>query len=223
MPNWCTNTVEIEGKPEDVKEVVDFLGEDRIKFNKIVPMPEDLNITSGSQTSLGLAVVNGGAQAKKFLGYKWIQDKGIVTEEQLRTWVQECDPEAWEIGLKAASNIEKYGHATWYGWAIENWGTKWEAHSVDEGEFTGDGYMVYCFDTAWSPPSPVIAELSRMFPKVYVTLKFIEAGVGFAGYEVYKSGEIDDSYEYNCSPTVDEYCEFCLEMCGYDPSDPEYQ
>jgi len=28
-------------------------------------------------------------------------------------------------GEKYKSNLDKYGYTTWYDWACDNWGTKW--------------------------------------------------------------------------------------------------
>ena len=50
--------------------------------------------------------------------------------------------------------------------------------------------MTYAFDTAWAPVSPVIQELSRMFPTAHITLTYREEGMGFKGTETYKGGEI---------------------------------
>ena len=48
-----------------------------------------------------------------------------------------------------------------YDWCVANWGTKWPASRVEvEGPVTGYDEktleVVFHFDTAWSPPMPVI-------------------------------------------------------------------
>ena len=50
-------------------------------------------------------------------------------------------------------NIEQFGYASWYEWAHDNWGTKWDACEVDVLEQT-DNSIKLTFDTAWSPPIP---------------------------------------------------------------------
>jgi hypothetical protein len=50
----------------------------------------------------------------------------------------------------------------WYGWAVENWGTKWNAR--DAKHSTKDPAHVLWFDTAWSPPVPVFESLAKQFP-----------------------------------------------------------
>ena len=42
----------------------------------------------------------------------------------------------------------------WYWWNIRNWGTKWDACEILH--FRGNGSFRLSFDTAWSPPQPII-------------------------------------------------------------------
>ena len=50
----------------------------------------------------------------------------------------------------------------WYGWRLQNWGTKWDACQV---EITRDDedYLEICFDTAWSPAQPVIEKIRELY------------------------------------------------------------
>ena len=50
----------------------------------------------------------------------------------------------------------------WYGWRLQNWGTKWDACQV---EITRDdeNYLEICFDTAWSPATPVIEKIRELY------------------------------------------------------------
>ena len=53
----------------------------------------------------------------------------------------------------------------WYGWRIENWGTKWEVQVDEWSELpTGDPDIVrfrIAFDSAWAPPVPVYEAMQR--------------------------------------------------------------
>jgi hypothetical protein len=89
-----------------------------------------------------------------------------------------------------AANIEKYGHASWYSWRIENWGTKWE---VSEGEFDYDPETKSAtgwFQTAWSPPVTVMEALTEL--GFIVELKYREEGMSFVG--VYTSEDGDECF-----------------------------
>jgi hypothetical protein len=66
-----------------------------------------------------------------------------------------------------------------YEWCVENWGTKWNAHEVRLVRRKRS--LVYIFDTAWSPPIPVVLAMSRRFPDLTFTLRYWEGGMGFKG------------------------------------------
>ena len=66
-----------------------------------------------------------------------------------------------------------------YEWCNSNWGTKWNAGSIDLKRTTRG--CTISFDTPWSPPSPVIVKASELFPKLTFTLKYWECGMGFKG------------------------------------------
>ena len=55
------------------------------------------------------------------------------------------------------------------------------------------------FDTAWSPPIPVIEKLAAMFPDHTFELKYFEGGMGFSGHARWSEGseEFHHQYEYN--------------------------
>jgi hypothetical protein len=75
-----------------------------------------------------------------------------------------------------------------YEWCIENWGTKWNfcrATVVSRIE-----EVVFGFETAWSPPIPVIEKMSAMFPKLGFKLRYFEGGMQFQGKCIFKGGEM---------------------------------
>src|SRR5690606_7892339 len=120
-----------------------------ISFDKIVPMPSALNISEGSQTLLGLAAVkalNGDtASASDYVSSRWMQDLGVDTVEKFIEHVRQ-DASTWELGEQAYKNIQETGHSTWYGWCVDNWGTKWDAYSV-YGPNLVEGGQEIVFDT----------------------------------------------------------------------------
>ena len=68
----------------------------------------------------------------------------------------------------------------WYHWHIDNWGTKWNSSEVTV-EHEGD-VLNYYFDTAWSPPEPVIQKLRELYPDVSISAFYDEPGMQIAGY-----------------------------------------
>jgi hypothetical protein len=96
----------------------------------------------------------------------------------------------------------------WYNWRVENWGTKWNGY---DGSFTDD-FTIFSFDTAWSPPLPVIRKLAELTGETFI-LEYIEEGMGFCGR--YTAGKDGDYYEfYN---DIQSAPEELLDALGYEP------
>lgn len=55
------------------------------------------------------------------------------------------------------------------------------------------------FDTAWSPPIPVIEKLASMFPDHEFELKYFEGGIGFSGHVHWSRGieKFHHQYDYD--------------------------
>ena len=92
------------------------------------------------------------------------------------------------------------GFPSWYAWRCARWGTKgaaayafvlWSPKSPAErlAEVVEEGSLQdsaeWSFDTAWSPPIPVVRELTRRFPRVEFTHDFIEEGADLSGHFVW--------------------------------------
>ena len=85
----------------------------------------------------------------------------------------------------------------WYDWCNANWGTKWNAY---DGQAVGGHDAGIGFNTAWSPPIPVIVELSKQIGKP-LRLTYDELGMDFCGELL---ANPDGTYEDNCySPRCD--------------------
>jgi hypothetical protein len=54
----------------------------------------------------------------------------------------------------------------------------------------GDAVLTYHFDTAYSPPVPVILRMSRKFPTLTFALNYFEMGMAFCGMVVLKNEEV---------------------------------
>jgi hypothetical protein len=78
------------------------------------------------------------------------------------------------------ANKEKYGFADWYDWSIANWGTKWSDCETElVHHFPTE--LLYRFDTAWSPPIPLIEKMSVKYPTLSFAIVYEELGMGFMG------------------------------------------
>ena len=112
---------------------------------------------------------------------------------------------------------------SWYGWRVENWGTKWDLSEQEQRDvadmlLSEDADFTACFDTAWSPPCQAIAALSAMFPNDRFVLHYLELGMLFAGTANISNGESieDDIFEDEESIRA-----FALEVFDYDLSEAD--
>lgn len=208
MPNHVTNILIIKDVPhvriEQILNSISGMNDDgeilAIDFNKIIPMPESLHIEDGSDLSLGLSIFHRNK----------LNSHNFGIEEAMRRYEALSDHRKENIKRladTAADNIDKYGHATWHNWAIENWGTKWNAYDIEEIPY---GVQ---FNTAWSTPFPVIVELSMQYPDATFEVSYADEDIGnnCGRYEL-KNGVIVE--QYFPPMNSDEAYEFAINILG---------
>jgi hypothetical protein len=172
MPNWCANTLNVFGDKADLEAFQQFMETEksRFDFNAILPQPKELEgIHSGNTTIDGV----------RYNLWREVDGRevGIKPDQELQL-----------IALCGASN--------WYDWNIANWGTKW--NNSDDGvhvDMISDSNLLYNFDTAWSPPIPVVEALVENFPKLNFLLDFEEPGMSFWGEMEWQNGDLVNQME----------------------------
>lgn len=211
MPNYCDGTITLYASDERIKEVFAAIhGKDDnpFDFNKIIPMPEALNVTQDFHEDLAYtAFICDGERLTKeeFLErLESSEENKMLCEEMTRYLFNESKDERisgifdrylqeWESGnankmldegTLLVSNIRNYGAPTWYEWCCKNWGTKWNSCDAEIRDHS------ICFYTAWSPCSEIIRALAVMFPDITFEYYYDEAGIGFCGREVYSNGSV---------------------------------
>lgn len=220
MPNWVQNNLKFDASDEEMQNILEAIKDDEagigsIDFNKITPMPESLKIECGSNTDKGLRMV------KEFLEslpeditnqegaydelMEFLSDRGKDLSEE--------DRKIWELGVKAVDNINRYDAPTWYEWAYQNWGTKWNAcHCSYNNED-----KTLNFQTAQRASLPVILKLSAAAPGVQMSLEFADEDIGHnCGRVVFKNGDIKEVYK---PEEGREAYEFSADVWNYDLSD----
>jgi hypothetical protein len=97
------------------------------------------------------------------------------------------------------------------------WGTKWDLDEQEQKDVANqlliNGFAN--FDTAWAPPSPVIAALAEKFPECEFHLAHFEGGCWFWGIEYY-SADGSSSEEHGSGGTAKEAANFLFEYMGFD-------
>lgn len=181
MPNWCHNKLTIEGDPTAVEKCVAGIAE-----------PEQESHPGGGETQPEpVAVENRSTQPLDF-------NQIVPVPVELR--------EALEDPRRAAQ-------ASWDAleWFLPHWGTM--RNAVFDGGFmalavdmevevprartpiVGSGNAFYAFETAWSPPVPVITALASAHATLDFELVWGELGAGVAGRVIWRGGELHSDEE----------------------------
>lgn len=207
MPNYVANIVRMKGiakRPLFTKRD----DERYFDFNKIIPMPESLDIECGStqdesimyyltdRCTVPVNCLNQNAEKELYAtvdiySENWAQKVFIRTQEIAYKATKAEKDKLFNNGKMYIENYRNYGVTTWYDWCIKNWGVKWNTCSnkqVNDNTIT--------FQTAWSAPLPVIKKLSEMYPNAIVSIMYADEDEGYnTGYFVFMNGEIIEGKE----------------------------
>lgn len=202
MPNYVVNIVKMRG----IAKLPLFSEEDGEKafdFNKLIPLPAELKMESGSMTERSIvyflterctmpiqkldqrkAAIVSELVTNMFRPTGWPEKVFDLIGQQMSGKTSEEQNKVYEAGRQYVSNYEKYGFPTWYEWCINNWGTKWNA---------GDTVIIDTdtihFHTAWSNPEPVIQKLAEMYPDAEIEHWWADEDVGHnTGHRTIRNG-----------------------------------
>ena len=70
----------------------------------------------------------------------------------------------------------------WYNWRNANWGTKWDAYSMEIDDSEMPNGLEVTFETAWSPPEEIHSAISEQFDDLSMSWFYDEPGQEVAGY-----------------------------------------
>lgn len=173
MPNWCENVLHVSGNLEDLKRFKEFAkGENGyLDFNRFVPYPEKYRKMDEEYRSYMEEI----EETRRMMEKETDREKRAVLAVKL------------QLLLNEAPETDGYNSGG-YEWCCANWGTKWNAAGVVLVE--RPSCLVYYFDTAWSPPIPVVMRMSEMFPMLTFTLEYCEEGIGLEGMLKVRGGKI---------------------------------
>jgi hypothetical protein len=91
----------------------------------------------------------------------------------------------------------------WYNKQCDNWGTKWNV--TDCNIDNEDTSISIWFETAWSPPIPLLEALTKKYTALSFTLEYSEGGMGFKGLFEGQRGEVirNDSWDMSCEDFIE--------------------
>ena len=170
MPHWCENYLRVTGEKEELQKFKEFAveKEEVLSANKFIPYPEEFNV-------LDKKIILQGEKRNKLI--EDLKKKGTP------------EAKAREESYAKYPSIKDGYNSGGYDWCIKNWGTKWgfcRSELVKEYE----DELLYRFETAWSPPLPLIKAMGEMFTELEFDLRYFECGMGFNGMYTVKNGEV---------------------------------
>ena len=196
MANWVLNQIYADKNTLDkIKELIVVKNEKGkliVDFNKLIPMPEDLNITAPSWY---ISVFSENSIQKSiepilkdiFKGNLQItQDQFVCLSMKILTNICVKNDPLMRM-IQGYYNIQKYGFPDWYDWCCENWGCKWNASDscIEENEIS--------YTTPWSPSMKIFEALAHRGLEFEVVCD-IEGEDDLMRLE-YRGGHVIESYE----------------------------
>lgn len=155
MPNWVRNSVSITG----TKANLDNLWE---RLVKSVELEKGFLATFKPMPAVLLTFSTGGTTDRE-------------TGERLSIWRDTPNGPSKIPADEMAAIVKEHGTASWYDWACDNWGVKWDGKMSLEG---GDGVVIerkarsiaFDWDAAWSYPEPIYQMIANEH-KVHVSVR----------------------------------------------------
>lgn len=216
MPNWVKNKI-IIGNSKYGKELInkyvalnEETGEIEFDFNKVIKMPEELQIEYSSRSDKALCLyvtyinpsISYYGEKEDKIGEKDYADLVCLLKERAITVSNfdlslekineligdNSEVDLLKLGKQQVENLQKYGALNWYDWSINNWGTKWNADDF----ISLDDDKTIMFSTAWDPAVPVVIEMSKQNPKMRFGFMYSDEEIGaHVGYFLMQNGRID--------------------------------
>lgn len=182
MPNWCSNTIVLTGRAEVLKKFDDQFKAPAERFSggTLYTAKDSFEPEEGWVTYK--AEPNGEDRLKVHYINEVVKEEGYTFSNFI--------PLTRDVFLNG-----------WYDWSVDNWGTKWDCgkyvsvtgledvdKAIEENKPDKELTLCYSFQTAWSPCTPVVAEMARQFPNLLVKHDFVEEGCQIAGIDEYEDG-----------------------------------
>lgn len=198
MPNWVRCYINFGGNDSDMNKVfhaiksIDKDGNENVfDFNKLIPMPDSLNIEAGSMSDLAYAYYMVKVRSTLPNNVFYSSKKDVIDRVEKDISISSHD--MLERGKVICNNYEKYGSKDWYDWCCSNWGTKWNACQCERSEDSID------FETAWSWPEPVMLKLAELCSKYGIRFegKWADEDCGSNTGYFYFDGGADSVLDYD--------------------------
>lgn len=159
----------VKGMPKGWKKRVEPAWTRFPDFNKIIPMPESLNIES-STIGTDMMQVLFGHHENKFSAL--LSDVSRIQGRYKSFSIEELRKH-FELAMKYKNNLDKYGYTNWYEWSNAKWGTKWNA-----SECASIGNNIFEFQTAWSGVPDLIEIIASKYQSIKIIYEYADEDTG---------------------------------------------
>jgi len=218
MPNWVITKIYITGPEDKIKEFEEKVlrpNEDEdgefqrtFSFNRIKERPEELTNTISPDPK---------PKVRKVKDMQGNEIEIEVYSDTINEWdIQaaikrgETPPEPIPCNNATPDQqrelIMKYGRSNWYDWNLHNWGTKWDCSDSTYNEED----KILQFQTAWSCPEKIIAEMKLAFPDLRFDGSYADEDFGS------NVGNIEDGLLYPLEDLSEEACETAATLWGHE-------
>ena len=188
MPNWCENFMTISN-PKVFKEKC--IKDGKFLFSNIMPMPEHVKVCDRlgiENESFEDALIKEGITKDSLKSEKPLSNtfftRSVIDYLYVRDWLHS---EADRTGVELTN---------WYEWNCDNYGTKWDLCGDDvnmeelEEAIQNNTEYRFGFDTAWSPPEPVLEKMAELGVE-------FDWGCEEGGFGIYMEGR-SDGKSFDC-------------------------
>ena len=169
MPNHCYNRVSLYSddttvilRLHEIFKIGLDPNDERTVFGQIIPEPNWEEIPLNEET---------------VQEYSWDKPRGEIGECPVMV-INEDKP--FLNGLRFKSTDKQDDR--WYNWRCQNWGTKWDAYSLEIDDCDMPHGFEVNFETAWSPPEEIAEAIREQFDDLSMSWFYDEPGCEVAGY-----------------------------------------
>lgn len=200
MPNWCYNSLTIEGRQQDL---IRFLEQnkslkdqdEKLSFKRSVPC-YDMYQSHEYRNPIKLEHNNANPLNPGFSYSKTLLETKLpeCVVEIITQMIPPLHYDEDKPSIPSSFIAIKEHSKNWHSRHVEKWGTKWDACDIT---YSLDPELLeYKFLTAWSPPKPWLESVSQKYPMLQFTLLASEPGCGFSiCMQIFVQDNID---EYEC-------------------------
>lgn len=227
------NKITLSGaNQERIEEVFNFFKgvNGDMDFNKIITMPEELVHTrKGSREDEAWACflakeLGNNEEIDELLTWDWVMEAGITVREKLVDYLEKVHeedektcPEELKTGFATLYDYgkyqyelhKKYGYRNHVDWALDNWGSSWNASDIEKEENT------LKFTTYTSSIGNLMLATSAKFPDVNIVYEFCSQDLEGVGRLTIKEGKMVSVLFPNAG--TKKQLDLATEILGYRP------